>query len=200
MKKVIGVGIILSIAASGCHSIQRTIDKATGGPMRLNDVEAAARYLDIMCPHNQQGDILNEVDDKLFKLYKQGKIGLKAYLRKSDETELALAKAVEKSGKEQTDTQYEWPISVRQLTVEMAAAELELVSAIREYQREGGYTKTVVEENKWPAQSPYEEESKKVADKASAIRSALRLPARSEGCKAGKRSLTLEQIERLQST
>jgi acetyl-CoA acetyltransferase len=39
-----------------------------------------------------------------------------------------------------------------------------------------------------------------VAEKASAIRSALRLSARGEGCKAGKRALTIEQIKKLQST
>ena len=168
--------------------------------MRMNDEEAAARYLDIACPRNQRNDKTDKAQKELVKLYEQGKLSQKTFLSRYDQLVLAWAKDEEKATSEQTDTQYEWPISVRQLTVEMAAAELELVSAIREYQRAGGFTKTVTEENNWPDPMPFEAESKKVAEKASAIRSTLRLPARREGCKAGKRALMLEQIKKLQST
>ena len=201
MKKAIGVGIILAIATSGCHSIQRTIDKATGGPMRMNNEEAAARYLDITCQTNQRITEINKELKNYNKLYDQGKLSDKSYLNKNDNLELELAKADEKETKELTDTQYEWPVTIRQLTVEMAAANLETVSARREYQqRMGGFTKIVMEENKWPDPYPFKDRVIKAGEKASAIRSALRLPARGEGCKAGKRALTIEQIKKLQST
>jgi hypothetical protein len=200
MKRAIGAGIILAIATSGCHSIQRTIDKATGGPMRMNNEEAAARYLDISCSYNQKADKINEENEKLSKLYEQGKLSEKVYLRKVDNLELELAKADEKSMKERTDPKYEWPKTVQQLTVEMAAAELENISQRREYQRMGGFSKTVVEDGKWPDPDPFEASMNKFSEKASAIRSALRIPARGEGCKAGKRALTLEQIKKLQNT
>ena len=188
------------MATSGCHSIQRTIDKATGGPMRMNDEEAAARYLDIACQNKQRIDEWKKDIDKLNKLREQGNLNEKAYLRKIDEAEKAMAKLEERRSKELTDTQYEWPMTVRQLTVEMGAADLELVSARREYQRAGGFTKTVIADQKWPDPYPFKEGGEKSAEKASAIRSALRLPARNEGCKAGKRALTLERVKKLQYT
>lgn len=166
----------------------------------MNNEEAAARYLDISCSYNQKADKINEEYEKLGKLYEQDKLSQKAYLRKIDNLELELAKADEKSVKERTDPKYEWPKTVQALTVEMAAADQENISQRREYQRMGGFSKTVIEEGKWPDPDPFEESLNKSSEKASAIRSALRLPARSEGCKAGKRALTLEQIKKLQST
>jgi len=166
----------------------------------MNEEEAGVRYLDIVCPSNQRKDEIVEDRRKLLELYDQGKLSKKTMLSKYDEKELAYAKIDERLTKELTDTQYEWPSTVRQLTVELAAANLEIVSAMREFLREGGFTKTVTEENKWPDPYPFTEEIKKTGEKASAVRSALRLPARNEGCKAGKRDLTLEQIKKLQST
>lgn len=187
---------LVSLALLGISAC-RQIEKLTGAPLHLDNAEAAARYLDIACPANLEGERLAEERQAKGKQVEAGTMTIQAWGKYSDAHLLAMASRDFRSAQAKTDPRFIWPESVRSLVAEMSAAEVEAVSASREFVRNGGYTAASKKEGPWP-DAPGQEADQRVADKASAIRAALRLPPRSEGCKNGKRSLTLEQIKKLQ--
>lgn len=186
---------IAAFSLAGCE----IVDKITGAPKRLNNAEAALRYLSIACPSNVVGDKMNAEYEKSLAAYKDGKASsvewgkfLDSYLLKSADRDVSSSKLMTNPG-------FVWPESVKDLVSEKSAAELESASSSREFVRKGGFTAASKEEGPWP-DIPGEEAGQRAADKASAIRSALQLPPRSEGCKNGKPALTLEQIKKLQGS
>lgn len=186
----------LSLALISLAGCQR-VEKLMGWPHRLDNAEAAARYLDIACPRNLEGEHVEQKNNKDVEQYKAGKLTNQQVAKLWDSYVLAIASLNLRSAQAKTDPGFIWPESVRSLVAEMSAAEMEGVSALREFVRQGGFTAASREEGPWP-DIPSQEAKQRAADKASAIRAALRLPARREGCKDGKRALTLEQIKKLQ--
>ena len=191
-RKAALVSLVL-LGLSGC----RQIEKITGAPYRLDNAEAAAKYLDIVCPSNFEFDKLNQEYKKKGKQADAGELAIEEWGKFVDSHLLASASRIFRSAQAKTNPRFIWPESVRSLVAEMSAAEMEIVSAYRDFVRDGGLTAASKEEGPWP-DSPGKDANQRAADKASAIRTSLRLPPRSEGCKNGKRSLTLEQIGKLQ--
>ena len=62
--------VSLALLASGCQYI----DQITGAPKKLNDAEAAIRYLEIACKSNKTVDRINEDLGKLDKKGESGKM------------------------------------------------------------------------------------------------------------------------------
>ena len=178
---------------TGC----RQIEKLTGAPHSLDNAEAAARYLDIICLANHERDKLRQDSDNKFKQYKGGALTDLEWGKYKDPILLKIAASNVRHVQAQTDPKFVWPDSVKTLVADKSASDMEDASAKREFVESGGYTAASKEAGPWP-EEPGSEASQRSADKASAIRSALRLPARGEGCKNGKRSLTIEQIKKLQ--
>jgi hypothetical protein len=194
MLRKIGLFCLSLVVLSGC----RQIDKLIGAPLKMNNIEAAAQYLDIVCPFNLEGDKLNQVYKEKSKQVDAGDLAEPAFGKYLDSHLLALASSDFRSAQAKTDPRFIWPESVRSLIAEMSAAQMESVSAARQFVKSGGYTAAGKGEGPWPEEAPGKEADQRVADKAIAIRTALRLPARGEACKNGKRSLTPEQIKKLQ--
>jgi hypothetical protein len=183
--------------ALACLSGCRQIEKITGAPHRLNNAEAAARYLDIICPTNFELEKLDQNSAKKLKQYKGGILTDVEWGKDVDSKLLKSASINVRSAQAQTDPDFVWPDSVKTLVADKSAADMESVAAIREFVESGGYTAASKETGPWPDR-PDDEAGQRSADKASAIRSALRLPARGEGCMNEKRSLTIEEIKKLQ--
>lgn len=159
------------------------------------------RYLDINCPANQVVDKLAAEQDAISRKYREGTVRTAAeHIRQSKKADKLLMKYAANDMKivdQLTDKDYIWPESVRTQVAEMAAATTEEVSATREFVRGGGFEKLAMQQDEL-RDRPWKQAQEKSAEKASAIRSALRLPPRREGCKDGKRSLTMDQIKKLQ--
>lgn len=191
-RKVALVSFVL-LGLSGC----RQVEQFMGWPHRLNNAEAAAHYLDLVCPSNLELDRLNQKFDKMRGQAIAGMLTDKEWGKVLDSYLLEDASRDFRDAQAKTDPRFIWPESVRSLVAEMSAAEMEAVSASREFVRNGGFTAASKEIGPWPIR-PGLEASNLASEKASAIRATLRLPPRSEGCKNGNRSLTLEQIKILQ--
>lgn len=193
MRRQLASIVTLALISSGCQFV----DQITGAPKKLNDAEAAVRYLEIACESNALGDKINERMDRLDKEGDSGKITGVVWAEKTDALYSELADMWQRTSDAKTNPEYVWPDSVSSLIKEMAAAELESVSATREFLRDGGYKKAEIEQKEWP-DAPFEKSDELSGQKASAIRSALRLPARGEGCKDGKVSVTIEEMKKRQ--
>jgi hypothetical protein len=164
---------------------------------QAGNVEAAAHYLDIICPKNL--DVNSQLAEERLKeeLFSRGELTDQDYGRFLDESLLSGADTSAKTAKALTDPEFIWPENIRSIVAELAAAEMEIASSSREFVRNGGYTAASQQNLPWP-DWPGKDAVKRVQDKASAIRSALRLPPRNEGCSNGQRALTTDQIQALQ--
>ena len=177
--------------SEGVKSEASIVIKQTGS------VEAAMRYLDIICPSNR--DVNNQDDhvNQKWELVNRGELTNQEFGRSLDESLLSDAAGATKVAKALTDPKFIWPENVRPLVTELAAANMEIASAMREFVRSGGYTVASQQNMPWP-DWPGKDTIQRKKDKASAIRSALRLPPRNEGCTNGQRALTTDQIKALQ--
>lgn len=164
---------------------------------QARNVEAAAHYLDIICPANLEVNNQNAKDKLKEELFNRGELTDQDYGRFLDESLLSRAATSAKSAKAMTDPEFIWPENIRSLVAEMAAAEMEIASSSREFVRSGGYTEASQQNLPWPDR-PGGDAVKRLQEKASAIRSALRLPPRNEGCSNGQRALTTDRIQALQ--
>jgi hypothetical protein len=196
MKVQIAVAVSLALIASGC----RYIDKLTGAPLRLDTAEAAVRYLDIVCPKNANMDKVESEKKSAARDYQAEKISASEFAKKWDSQASSSTAIILKASEAKTNPHFAWPTQVKSLVEEMSAAELEGVSAAREFLKAGGFTKLVAEREQFPDTYPWDESNNLAAMKASAIRSALRLPPRGEACKGGKAALTVEQMRKLQGS
>lgn len=198
--------VALTIALAGCETvglIRARFEALTGQPIHLTNATAAARYLDIACASNEKIKAISAAQEKaLEEADTSSKDNLIAAATKIDELFEKLGQVVEGDVKAMTDPSFIWPDTVRGLVREMAAADLEKVSSIKGYLELGGtteMTRAAIEENRPVAtDQPWKNADIRSSEKASAIRSALRLPSRGGGCESGKRTLILEEIERLQ--
>ena len=182
---------------TGCSGGQKLLQEVANDIRQSSDIEAAARYLDIICPSNQVMERNRTNINKKAKLYNNNlltKLGLGTAF---DEISLSYAEDAANNAKALTDPGFIWPKDIRPLVAEMAAAEMEKASANREFVRNGGFEAAIRENSTWPDWPGEDANSRKIAA-ASAIRSALRLPPRSEGCSSGKRGLSNDQIKALQ--
>ena len=195
MKKTLVSTLAIALIASGCQYI----DQITGAPKKLNAAEAAVRYLDIACPSNQFVKSFNERDVALGNELDNQKITLKEYGKKLDALLAEKADQDQKDSEARTSPDYVWPEAVKSLVAEMAGVELESAAAIREFLKSGGYAEAAAEQREKP-ESPYSKANELASEKASAIRSILRLPPRDEGCKDGKAALTVDQMKQRQES
>jgi hypothetical protein len=164
---------------------------------QAGNVEAAARYLDIVCPANREIESQEANEKRNVDLVNRGELTNQDYGRLLDESLLVGAANAAQSAKAMTDPGFIWPENIRSLVAEMAAAQMEIASSSREFVRIGGYT-AASQQNLPLPDSPFLDASQRKQEKASAIRSALRLPPRNEGCSNGQRALTTDQIKTLQ--
>ena len=191
MSRALPIFLWTTACLSGC----------SGSPIpfspRSSNIDAASRYLDIVCPFNKAVVTAEAKYNNKKDLLQSGVLSLNEYAAFLDESLLSEAADSAQQAKAMTDPDFVWPESVGSLVKDLAAARLEVASASREFVRMGGYKAAIQQSSDLPDR-PGQEAIETIQEKASAIRSVLRLPPRNEGCDNGKRALTVDQIKSLQ--